>query len=153
MSTRIEGYFEDFSEGLTFVTEGRTITESDITTFAGVSGDFNPIHTNAVYAAKTMFGQRIAHGMLGLSVATGLATGLGWMGDRVEAFMGLDWKFRAPILIGDTIRVEIKVTNTRAMARLGGGIVMFNIEVKKQDDTVVQKGEWQLLFKSKSKES
>ncbi len=149
MSERIEGYFEDFTHGLTFVTEGRTITESDITAFAGVSGDFNPIHTNAVYASRTMFGQRIAHGMLGLSIATGLATGLGWMGDRVEAFMGLEWKFRAPILIGDTIRVELKVTNTRAMARLGGGIVTFSIEVKKQDDTVTQKGDWQLLFKSR----
>jgi 3-hydroxybutyryl-CoA dehydratase len=149
---QIEGYFEDFTAGMTFVTAGRTITEADIVNFAGISGDFNPIHTNAAYAAGTMFGQRIAHGILGLSIASGLATGLGWMGDRVEAFMGMEWKFRAPIFMGDTIRVEIKVTNSRAMSRLGGGIVMMAVEVKKQDDTVVQKGEWQLLFKSRPKE-
>jgi 3-hydroxybutyryl-CoA dehydratase len=149
----MQGYFEDFAEGITFRTAGRTITEADIVNFAGLSGDYNPIHVNASYAGATMFGQRIAHGLLVLSVASGLTTGLGFMGDKVEAFMGLEWKFRAPVLIGDTIHVEIKVGGLRSMRRLGGGIVSFDVQVVKQDGTTVQKGDWQVLFKSRPAEA
>jgi 3-hydroxybutyryl-CoA dehydratase len=149
MSQSIDGYFEDFTEGMRFLTAARTITEADIVNFAGLSGDFNPIHTNAVHAAGTMFGQRIAHGLLVLSIASGLTTGLGFMGDRVEAFLGLEWKFRAPVYIGDTIRVSLQVSDLRLMRRLGGGIVTMDVQVLKQDDTLVQKGEWQVLFRSR----
>jgi 3-hydroxybutyryl-CoA dehydratase len=147
MSSTMDGYFEDFSTGMTFVTAGRTVTEADIVNFAGLSGDFNPIHTNAAYAAGTGFEQRIAHGLLVLSIASGLATGLGFMGDKVEAFLGLEWKFRAPVFIGDTIHVEVQVEKTRAARRLGGGIVTFDVQVVKQDGARAQKGTWQLLFK------
>ena len=147
MSEPMDGYFEDFSEGLTFRTAGRTITEADIVNFAGLSGDFNPIHVNASYAEGTMFGQRIAHGLLVLSIASGLATGLGFMGEKVEAFLGIEWKFRAPVFIGETIHVELKVRETRAMPRLGGGIVTFDARVIKPDGSVAQRGEWSLLFK------
>ncbi|MBA3531490.1 MAG: dehydratase [Ardenticatenales bacterium] len=149
MPQSIDGYFEDFLDQMTFQTAGRTITEADIVNFAGVSGDFNPIHINATYAANTMFGQRIAHGLLVLSIASGLTTGLGFMGDRVEAFLGIGWKFRAPVYIGDTIHVVLQVSNLRPMRRLGGGIVTLDIQVVKQDGTPVQKGEWQVLFKSR----
>lgn len=152
MSSHIEGYFEDFSEGMTFTSAQRTVTEADIVNFAGVSGDFNPIHTSAPYAESTMFGQRIAHGLLVLSIASGLATGLGFMGDRVEAFMGLEWKFRAPLFIGETIHLELRVSNLRPMRRLGGGLVVLDVQVVKQDGTTVQKGSWQLLFKSRPAE-
>ncbi len=146
---QIEGYFEDFQEGILFRTAGRTITEADIVGFAGLSGDFNPIHMDASYAAGTMFGQRIAHGLLVLSIASGLTTGLGFMGDKVQAFMGLEWKFRAPVLIGDTIHVELVVTRTRPMRRLGGGMVYLDVQVIKQDGEMAQKGSWELLFKSR----
>lgn len=149
MSQTVEGYFEDFSQGMTFLTAGRTITETDLVNFAGLSGDFNPIHTNALYAATTPFEQRIAHGLLGLSIASGLTTGLGFMGEKVEAFMGLDWKFRAPIFIGDTIHSELQVTKVRAMPKLGGGLVFLAVKVMKQDGTIVQRGEWKVLFKSR----
>ncbi|MGB0385774.1 MAG: MaoC/PaaZ C-terminal domain-containing protein [Ardenticatenaceae bacterium] len=149
MGQEIEGYFEDFSEGMSFVTTGRTITETDIVNFAGISGDFNPVHMNAAYAATTPFEQRIAHGLLGLSVASGLTTGLGFMGDKVEAFMGLEWKFRAPIFIGDTIHSKLTVSKLRRMARLGGGLVNLKVEVIKQDGTTVQRGVWKVLFKSR----
>ena len=151
MAGQIEGYFEDFQEGMTFVTGGRTITETDIVNFAGLSGDYNPIHTNAAYAATTPFEQRIAHGLLGLSVASGLTTGVGFMGDKVEAFMGLEWKFRAPIFIGDTIHTKMSVKKTRNMKRLNGGLVNLDVEVVKQDGTTVQRGVWKLLFKSRPK--
>ncbi|MCZ7570377.1 MAG: MaoC/PaaZ C-terminal domain-containing protein [Ardenticatenaceae bacterium] len=146
------GYFEDFAEGMVFHTAGRTISEADIVNFAGLSGDYNPIHTNATYAAGTMFGQRVAHGLLGLSIASGLATQLGFMGDKVEAFLDLEWKFRQPVFIGDTIHAEIKIGETKAARRLGGGIVSFEINLLNQDDKQVGRGVWRVLFKSKPEE-
>ncbi len=144
----IEGYFEEFSVGMSFATAGRTVTEADLVAFAGLSGDFNPVHTNSEYAASTLFGQRIAHGLLVLSIASGLVTGLGFLGEKVEAFRGLEWKFRGPVFIGDTIHVRLAVEKARAIPRLGGGLVIFNVEVLKQDGSVVQDGNWQLVFKS-----
>jgi 3-hydroxybutyryl-CoA dehydratase len=143
-------YFEDFEEGMELETRGRTITETDIVNFAGLSGDYNPMHTDAVYAEGTQFGQRVAHGLLGLSVASGLAYQLGFLEGTVIAFTGLEWKFRQPVVIGDTIRAHIKVTKLREMKRAGGGFVTVNIEVLNQDDAVTQKGEWTVLVASKS---
>jgi acyl dehydratase len=142
-------YFEDLQVGMTMITKGRTITESDIVNFAGLSGDFNPLHTDAEYAAKTEFGQRIAHGALGLSIATGLANQLGFMEGTVIAFTALDWKYRAPIFIGDTIHVEITVNQSKAMPASGGGFVIFGVKVVKQDDTVTQEGKWTLVVRSR----
>jgi len=142
-------YFEEFEVGDEIVTFGRTITESDIVAFAALTGDWNPLHTDARYAAETMFGQRIAHGLLGLSIATGLAVRLGFMEGTVEAFLDLDWKFRAPIYIGDTIYLTARVTEKKAIRRLGGGIVSFYVEVVNQDEKVVQKGHWRVLVRSR----
>jgi 3-hydroxybutyryl-CoA dehydratase len=142
-------YFEDFETGMTIETRGRTVTEADIVTFAGVSGDFNPMHTNAVYGAQTQFGQRVAHGLLVLSIASGLAYQMGFLEGTVIAFTGLEWKFRAPVFIGDTVRVVAKVTNLREMKRAGGGFVSLDVRVLNQDDTVTQKGEWTMLIASK----
>ncbi len=152
MST-FDGYFEDFQEGMTFETPRRTITEADIVNFAGVSGDFNPIHVDAVHAAGTMFGQRIAHGLLVLSVASGLCTQLGFLGDTVQAFLGLEWKFKAPVFIGDTLSVRLKVAGLRPLKRLGGGVVTFQVGVVNQKDEVVQTGSWQVLFKSRERQA
>ena len=99
-------YFEEFNVGDTVTSAGRTITEADIVSFAALSGDWNAIHVDAEFARSQMFGERIAHGLLGLSIASGLAVRLGFIEDTVIAFMGLDWKFRAPIKIGDTIHMR-----------------------------------------------
>jgi len=141
-------YFEDFEEGLELETPARTITETDIVNFAGLSGDFNPMHTDAVYGATTQFGQRVAHGMLVLSIATGLSYQMGFLHGTVLAFTGVDWKFRAPTLIGDTIRVKVKVKRLRAMKSAGGGFVTFDVNVVNQDDKTAQKGEWTILMAS-----
>lgn len=143
----MDGYFDDFTTGATFTTGGRTITEADIVNFAGISGDFNPIHTNARHAAATPFGQRIAHGLLILSIASGLTTQMGVFGDKVEAFRSLEWKFTAPIFIGDTIHVEIAVGETKAMRRMGIGSVDFDVRVVKQDGSVAMRGSWTVLFR------
>ncbi len=142
-------YFEDFEEGMTLETRGRTITETDIVNFAGLSGDFNPMHTDETYAQGTQFGKRVAHGLLGLSIASGLSYQLGFLEGTVLAFTGLAWKFRAPVYIGDTIRVQVKVTKKREMRQAGGGFVTFDVKVVNQDGTITQKGEWTILVASK----
>jgi acyl dehydratase len=142
-------HFEEFEVGLEIETAARTITETDIVNFAGLSGDFNFIHTNAEAASETPFGQRVAHGMLVASIATGLAVQQGFIDGTTLAFRELDWKFTKPVFIGDTVYVQIKVTETKPMARLGGGLVVFEARVLNQRDEVVHKGEMKMLIKSR----
>ncbi len=147
--TRPRGrYFEEFEVGDTIKTAARTVTESDVTRFAALSGDYNQLHTDAEYAKGTRFGERIAHGLLGLSIVSGLADRLGFGEGTVEAFTSLEWKFRGPIRFGDTIRARLEVRKKKAMARLGGGFVVFDVVVLNQEDDTVQKGTWTLLMKS-----
>ncbi len=143
-------YFEEFHIGDEVTSVGRTITEADIVAFAALTGDWNQIHTDAEYARNTPFGERIAHGLLGLSVASGLAVRLGFMEDTVIAFMEIgEWQFRAPIRIGDTIRLRATVQETRPMRRLGGGYVTFKVALLNQRDETVQRGTWTILVKFK----
>ncbi len=144
-------YYEEMEIGYKVVTAGRTISEADIMAFAGISGDWNAIHVDAEYAKTAGFGERVAHGMLVLSVATGLAMQMGFLDRTVEAFTGIDWKFRAPTKIGDTIHVEAEVTQKKAVPGGMGGFVSFNIVVKNQRDETVQKGGWMIVVKSKPK--
>jgi acyl dehydratase len=142
-------YFEEFQVGQTMVSPARTVTESDVALFAGLSGDYNPLHTDSGFAASTRFGRRIAHGVLGLSIATGLASRLAIIDATAEAFLGLDWKFRGAIFPDDTIHAEITVANTRAMPAMGGGIVSFDVKLINQEGQTVQKGRWDILVRSK----
>lgn len=143
-------YFEAFESGQTLVTAGRTITEGDIVRFAGLSGDFNQIHTDAEYAGKGMFGERIAHGLLILSIATGLAMQTGIIDGTVLAFRELEWKFSRPVTIGDTVHAEIEVKETKALPRLGGGNVVMKVTVLNQKDEVAHRGRWVMLVKSRA---
>ncbi len=142
-------YFEDFTIGQELSTAARTITETDIINFAGLSGDFNFIHTNAEAAKETPYGQRIAHGMLIASIATGLAIQQGFIDGTTLAFRELTWKFSQPVFIGDTVQVVVKVIATKAVPKLGGGLVTFEAHVINQRDEAVQKGEWKMLMKGK----
>ncbi|HEY3341035.1 MAG TPA: MaoC/PaaZ C-terminal domain-containing protein [Anaerolineae bacterium] len=144
-------YFEEFLIGDRAASMTRTITESDIVTFAGLSGDYNELHTSATYAGTTMFGQRIAHGLLGLSIASGLAFQMGFMVGTVDAFRSLEWEFTAPIFIGDTIHLEAEVAETKAFPRLGNGRVTFKVSLLNQESKTVQRGTWSLLVRSKLK--
>jgi 3-hydroxybutyryl-CoA dehydratase len=146
--TRPRGrYFEEFEIGDVVETAARTVTETDIVLFAGLSGDYNQIHTDAEFTKGTRFGERVAHGLLGLSIASGLAAQMGLIEGTVEAFTGLEWKFRSPILIGDTIRVRLEVKRKKEMPRLGGGFVTLDVAVLNQRDETVQKGTWTALIK------
>ena len=141
MTDNEPGVFADTEEGDTAVTQGRTITEADVTNFAGVSGDFNHLHTDEERMSESMFGERIAHGMLVVSAATGLL----WQDrtpearDAVVAFYGIDdRRFRQPTHIGDTIRVETEVLETRAKEEgMGNGTVRNAVEIKNQRDQTV----------------
>ncbi|MCS6849193.1 MAG: MaoC/PaaZ C-terminal domain-containing protein [Anaerolineae bacterium] len=144
-------YFEDFVVGDKATSPSRTITEADVVMFAGLSGDYNEIHTSEEFSKGNMFGRRIAHGLLGLSIASGLAFQMGFLLGTVEVFRGIEWEFTAPIFIGDTIHLEAEVAEVKAFPRLGNGKVTFKVSVKKQDGSVVQRGAWTLLVKSKPK--
>src|SRR5512136_1156604 len=109
-------WFEEFEVGQQIISAGRTITEGDIMAFAGLSGDYNQIHTNAEFASKTPFGQRVAHGLLTLSIASGLAMRTGILEGTVIAFREINnWKFTNPVFIGDTLHANLNVIETKAI--------------------------------------
>jgi len=142
-------YFEDIQENFHIASQGRTITEADIVAFGTLTGDFNPMHLDEEYGKQTMFGGRIAHGMLGLSYSVGLAWQLGFMLGTVEAFRELTWKFRDAIKIGDTIHTEIKLQSKKPIRGYNGGLVTLDISVVNQRGEAVQKGTWTVLVKGK----
>jgi acyl dehydratase len=144
-------YFEEFTVGQNIITSGRTITESDIVSFAGISGDYNQIHTDSEFSKGTPFGQRVAHGLLGLSIASGLAMRTGVLEGTVIAFREINnWKFSNPIYIGDTIHVELNILETKAIPRLGGGSVIIELVVKNQRNETTMKGTWTALVASRT---
>ena len=142
-------YWEEFQIGDVFVSPFRTVTEADIVNFTAVSGDYNPLHTDKMFAENTMFGERIAHGLLGLSIATGAMSRLGFVEGTVEAFLGLNWRFTAPVKIGDSIRTEFKVKGKKEGKRPGYGILTLEVKIKNQKAETVQHGDWYLLVRKK----
>ena len=143
-------FFEDFETGQTITSSGRTITEADIVAFAALSGDWNPIHTDAVYAAQQPLGQRVAHGLLGMSIASALAMRLGFLEDSLLAFREIEqWKFSQPVFIGDTLRVRLIIMETRLVPRMKGGMITLEIELLNQHEQITQHGRWNVLVKSR----
>jgi 3-hydroxybutyryl-CoA dehydratase len=142
-------YFEEFTVGDVIVSAGRTVTETDVVNFAGLTGDYNQIHTDAEYAAREMFGRRIAHGLLVLSISVGLAVQTGMIEGTVLAFRELEWKFSRPVMLGDTVHVSLEVTEVKALPRLGAGNVSLNVTVYNQHSEAVHRGTWAMLVKSK----
>jgi acyl dehydratase len=145
-------YFEEFSVGQKIVSAARTVTESDIRSFAGLTGDHNRIHTDEEFAKGTPYGQRIAHGLLGLSMAVGLLMQTGILEDTVIAFREiLEWKFVKPVFIGDSIHVVVEVKELKEMPRVGGGLAMVALDVKNQKDDMLMRGTLSVLVASKSR--
>ena len=145
-------YFEEFSAGQSVKTAGRTIGEDAIFSFAGLSGDYNQIHTDAVFASKTQFGQRVAHGLLGMSIAVGLIMQTGLLEGTVLAFREInEWKFVKPFFIGDTIHALLSISEIKGLPRIGAGALIASVEVLNQKDEVCQRGKLNLLVLSKPK--
>lgn len=143
-------FFEDLEVGKEFVSPARTVTETDIVNFAGLSGDFNVIHTDAELTKMTPFGQRIAHGLLGLSIASGLAARKpGAEQHLIVAFLGMTWDFRKPVFINDTIHLEEIVADKRETSKPGLGVVTYAVKVVNQRGEVCQEGQWKVMYMSR----
>lgn len=137
-------YFDDFQVGQVFKTKSRTITEADVVNFAGLSWDHNQLHTDAEYAARTQFGKRIAHGLLGVIAHAGLSYQL--TEDSILALLELKWQFKGPIFLGDTIHVEQTVKKMQESSAGDRGILTFEKKVINQSGEVVQTGTTTILL-------
>jgi acyl dehydratase len=140
-------YFEDYNIGDEFVTPGRTVTEADVVMFAGLTGDYNRIHTDAEYMKESIFGARIAHGLLGLALVNGLKYRTDYDPDGVIAFLGLTWKFSGPIKFGDTIHAIVRIASKRETSKPDRGIMVQSVQVLNQRGEVVQEGEFTTMLK------
>src|SRR5689334_10708257 len=109
--------FEDFTAGDEYRPPSRTVTEADVVAFTALSGDANPVHTDARFAADSRFGERIAHGLLGLAIAGGFLSRVGVIDGSAVALLEVAWKFRAPVRFGDTLTAAITVAETRETSR------------------------------------
>ena len=133
-------YYEDVAPGHRWTSAGRTITEADNTFFCMLSGDWNPVHSNAEYCKNTRFGQRIVAGVFGISLITGAMSQWGIFEESAIAMLNLrDWSFQAPIFIGDTVTVSMEIVAKRLTSR-GAGIIERRFELRRQDGAVLQVG-------------
>ena len=139
-------YYEDFNIEDSFRTAGRTIDQSDINTFAGLSGDYHSLHTNDVYAKEALFGKRIAHGILTLAITSGLLFRSGIFEETGLGNLGSTEKYLRPVFPGDTIYAEITIINKKLMADKGG-IVTARIDTINQDKKIVLTQEMNILLK------
>ena len=132
-------FFDDVEIGQEWESLGRTVTQADIVNFAGLSGDFNPIHLDHEFAKTTPFRRPIAHGLLVFSLSSGL--GMYHPAMRTLAFLEIrEWYFRGPVFIGDTLRVKSKVLEKEVRARGRRGNITWHRQIINQDDKVVQEG-------------
>lgn len=139
-------YLDDFKVGQVFESGGRTITETDLTFFSMLSGDWNPIHADAEFAKSTRFGQRVVHGALGIAVSTGMLHELGIFHDSVIAMLGLrNWNFLAPLLVNDTIHLRLTITAIEPGKSGNSGKLGRRFELINQKGEVVQDGESDVL--------
>jgi 3-hydroxybutyryl-CoA dehydratase len=144
--------FDDLSVGDEWESPRRTVTETDVVIFAGLSGDFNPLHVDHNSSQRGPFGRPVAHGLLGMAIATGLIT----QAPRVDtmAFLAiLEWRFLRPIAFGDTIHAISKVESLEPQANGRRGLVTWQRRVFNQDGVLVQEGRTQTLVRARSRET
>lgn len=135
-------WFEDFRVDEVRTSAGRTISESDVLNFAGLTGDFSEVHTNREYMRKSSFGEPIAHGLLGLSLAQGLCWRSNYTDGTGIASLGwTDWMFHAPIRFGDTLHTRWWLIEKReSKSHPEAGVITERVELLNQQDQVVQSG-------------
>jgi len=141
-------YYDDLEIGQVLRTPARTVTETDLVTFAMLSGDWNAIHSDAEFAGRTFYGQRVVHGLFGIALLTGLMERAGWFSDSALAMLGIErWSFRGPIFVGDTLRCEMEVLDKRVTSKGDRGIVARRFTLHNQRDEVVQSGDIGLMLR------
>lgn len=143
-------YFEEFEIGAKYQTQGRTIAESDVMTFAGLSGDFNPLHTDAEFARTTPFGERIAHGMLTVIISTGMSNWTGIFAGTTIALLEQNIKYKAAVKFGDTVHLEMEVTEKNETSKPERGIVKFSAQMVNQNGEPVVDMIWTLMMKRRT---
>lgn len=132
---------EDFTEGQVDVSRAKTVTEADVVSFAWISGDVNPMHTDAEHAGKSPIGRRIAHGALGVSLCTGFTSDLGYLEGSAIAALGIDeWRYIKPIFFGDTVHLRATVVSARTTSKPDRGVLVRRMELINQHGEVVQTG-------------
>lgn len=141
-------YYEDLTEGQTFTSPARTVTETDLVSFAMLSGDWNAIHTDEEFARETFYGKRIVHGLFGLSMMTGLLDRTGLFGGSAIAMLGIsDWQFKAPIFVDDTLHFEMEIVSKRLTGGGDRGIIDRKFSLINQSGEVVQEGHIGLMLR------
>jgi acyl dehydratase len=138
--------FDEFVVGRMYGSGGRTVTEADVVAFAGLSGDYNPLHTDEEFARGTPFRRRIAHGLLVQSIASGLANQIKIFEGTIAALTEMVIRYRAPVFFGDTVRLELVVAGKEEKPPPRRGWVRFDAAVRNQRDEVVIEGEWLTLI-------
>lgn len=138
--------YDELALGDSFTSPGRTVTETDIVQFAGLSGDYNPLHTDREFASRTPFRGVVAHGMLVQAISTGLANRIGVFDGTVAALAGMELHFKAPVRAGDTVRITLEVIEKEPEAGPRRAWVRFATEVLNQADEVVIDGAWQAVM-------
>ncbi len=139
--------FDEFEIGTKYISQGRTVTEADVVTFAGLSGDFNPLHIDAEFGKTTPFGQRIAHGMLVAAMSTGMAQWIGLFEGTIIALMEQVIRYKGAVKFGDTIHLELEVLEMKETSKPDRGVVRFAARVRNQQGEVVVDAEWVTLMK------
>ncbi|MEK7324396.1 MAG: MaoC/PaaZ C-terminal domain-containing protein [Chloroflexota bacterium] len=139
--------FDQFNPGDTFASQARTVTEADVVNFAGLSGDFNPLHTDEEFGKTTPFGARIAHGMLVAAMSTGMSNWTGVFEGTTLALMEQVIQYKNPTRFGDTVHLELKVLEKKETSKPDRGVVIFETRVLNQEGKAVIEGKWTLMMK------
>ncbi|ELY60462.1 MaoC/PaaZ C-terminal domain-containing protein [Natronococcus sp. A-GB1] len=143
-------HFEEFEEGQEFESVGRTVTESDFMMHSALAGDWTELHTNKEYAEEGPFDGRIAHGPMTFVQATGFVYRTGIVERTAYAFLGMNYMdLPNPVYIGDTLSLDIEVTEKKDVDHDDAGIVVLDTVMTNQDDTVVLEGDMKFLIKRK----
>ena len=140
-------YFEDFKVGEVLITGRRTVDGGDVSRFAGLTGDFNPLHTDEIFAKETPFRGRIAHGMLTAAVATGLVNAQGWFEGTTIALLEQTFKYKGPVKFGDTVHCVVKVAERKETSKPDRGVIAYDVNVLNQEGKVVLESRWTCMMK------
>jgi len=140
-------YLEDFEINSTRRTRGRTIGEADVSLFAGLVGDHNPLHVDEEFCKASIFGTRVAHGPLVLSTAIGLMSQMNWIDGTALGLLGVSWEFQAPVKLGDTVSAKVTPLEARPSKTTERGVLKLGFEVINQNEETVQVGSIVLLMR------
>lgn len=142
-----ELWYEDLSPGQRYISSGRTVTETDLISFSMLSGDWNPVHVDEEFCSGTAFGTRVVHGVLGIAIITGLMDRAGWFSTSAIAMLGIDnWRFHAPITVGQTLHAEMLIGETRRTSEGSRGIVQREFSLVSHTGDVLQSGSIPMLI-------